>query len=631
MDDLPKAKRLRGHQLDLEKRKGNTLTKGKAKSGLVSKLLSLWAHGQLSATLCQQIAHLAVLDGAQSEELSHMASMGNWGNNSGNCHRDFLTNFNKDNGLTKAFEVQVPVRDPKTSKLATETASLFLPHLVFADLAESYPEQFERQFASEKAEAFWKNVEAVKDERLEGHPICLDKRTGLAKRHVVNASKVLPLFLHSDGVEFQTRDTILTWNFGGLLSLENSLAAHLLICSFPKSCTIDSTWVPIMKYMKLSFESLQDGFHPCVGPDNEPLPKGSMMEKLAGQPLTSQGFKAVLWSIQGDHEMYSNVLNLGHWKNMNPCWECNCQQPLTKGKPCPKGLSFKILKEEDQKFKYISHSEALAKGSSTHPLFTIEGLSTKMVRHDGLHVMFCRGICSHLCGSLLHYMCYLDGRGKQSVKPSDRLSILWSQIQEEYKAQKTSTRLTNLKMSMICDVAKPHQEWAILACKGAETKGLLAALLPVVKQILDATEEHHQHMVSALAAMVSLVDLFDDSGMFLDKRIYTKARKLGQDFFSSYSWLNQWAEAEERYLFHITLKAHTFHHLIKNSRELNPRCCWNFRAEDFVGRISTLGASVMHGVKSTKLCHKINAKYHVLLHLQMQRLGFEVVDQEKDP
>ena len=70
MDDLPKAKRLRGHFLELEKRKGNTLTKGQAKSGLVNKLLSLWAHGQLSATLCQQIAHLALLDGAQSEELS---------------------------------------------------------------------------------------------------------------------------------------------------------------------------------------------------------------------------------------------------------------------------------------------------------------------------------------------------------------------------------------------------------------------------------------------------------------------------------------------------------------------------------------------------------------------------------
>ena len=120
--DLPKAKRLRGHQLELEKRKGKPLTKGAQaeKSGLVTKLLSLWAHGQLSATLCQQLAHLAVLDGAHHEELIQMASAGNWGEASGNCHRDFMSTHCKSNALTKAYEVDVQVRDPKTSKVGVE-------------------------------------------------------------------------------------------------------------------------------------------------------------------------------------------------------------------------------------------------------------------------------------------------------------------------------------------------------------------------------------------------------------------------------------------------------------------------------------------------------------------------------
>ena len=159
----------------------------------------------------------------------------------------------------------------------------------------------------------------------------------------------------------------------------------------------------------------------------------------------------------------------------------------------------------------------------------------------------------------------------------------------------------------------------------------MPALLPVLKKILDVEEEHHQKMVGALSAMVDLIHLFDCSGMFLDKRTYNKAKTLGKAFFNNYAWLNEWAATEDRRLFHITMKCHTCSHLIKNSREMNPRCCWNFRAEDFVGRISTLGASVMHGVKSTKLCHKINAKYHVLLHLQMQRLGYEVVETEPEP
>ena len=622
--DLPRAKRLRGHQLDLEKQNCKPLAKGaKAeKSGLVTKLLSLWAHGQLSATLCQQLAHLAVLDGAKHEELIQMASAGNWGQVSGNCHRDFMSTHCKKNALTKAHEVDVQVRDPKTSKVGVETASLYLPHMLFADLATSYPEQFDKNFGCSELAGFWKNVEAVKDERLQGHPICLDKRQGLAKRHVVNADKTVPLFIHADGVEFQTRDTIMCWNWGGLLSQFSSLQSHMLICAFPKSCTMESTWTPIMKYIKWSLESLQDGFHPCVGPDNEPLPKGSMFDKLAGTPLTPQGFKGVVWSIQGDHEMYSLVLGLPHWNSKFPCWECDCQQPLTKGEPCPEGKSFKLLREEEQAFEYLSHAEALTKGMEQHPLFQIEGLSTKMVRHDGLHVLFAKGVCSHLCGSILHVLCYLDGKGKQSVKPSDRLALIFSQVQEQYKKQKTATRLTNLKLSMVCDVKKPHKEYPKLDCKAAECKHFMPALLPVIKAMLDSTDEVHQHIVHALSSMVDLIKLFDDAGMFLDKRTYSKARKLARQFFSSYSWLNEWAEEADRYLFHITMKFHTCGHMIQSSCDINPRCCWNFRSEDFVGRMSTLGSSVVHGVKSTRLCCKINDKYQVLLHLQLDRLGF---------
>jgi hypothetical protein len=128
--------------------------------------------------------------------------------------------------------------------------------------------------------------------------------------------------------------------------------------------------------------------------------------------------------------------------------------------------------------------------------------------------------------------------------------------------------------------------------------------------------------------MVDLIQLFDDAGMFLDRRTYGQATKLARQFFSSYSWLNEWAEEADRYLFHVTMKFHTCGHMTKSSCDINPRCCWNFRSEDFVGRMSTLGSSVVHGVKSTRLCSKINDKYQVLLHLQLVRLGFDNVHWE---
>lgn len=51
---------------------------------------------------------------------------------------------------------------------------------------------------------------------------------------------------------------------------------------------------------------------------------------------------------------------------------------------------------------------------SHHLLFhQIPGVSTKFVRGDALHILFCRGIYRHLLGSVLHYLCWFDGKGKQ--------------------------------------------------------------------------------------------------------------------------------------------------------------------------------------------------------------------------
>ena len=61
----PAAKRLRGWQKDMEKHIHRPLAKGSEnQSALCTKLLQLWSTGRLSATAVQELAHCAVLDGA---------------------------------------------------------------------------------------------------------------------------------------------------------------------------------------------------------------------------------------------------------------------------------------------------------------------------------------------------------------------------------------------------------------------------------------------------------------------------------------------------------------------------------------------------------------------------------------
>ena len=104
---------------------------------------------------------------------------------------------------------------------------------------------------------------------------------------------------------------------------------------------------------------------------------------------------------------------------------------------------------------------------------------------------------------------------------------------------------------------------------------------------------------------------------------FNLASSCAEQFLEDYAWLHEWAEGAGRNLFHNgAFKFHTFHHVVQNSRFLNPKCHWTFMDEDFVGRLSKLTHSISMGVRATKLAMKVSPKYRLLLHLRLQRAGF---------
>ena len=130
---LSMTKRLHGWALEKETGKNQTSESSKSapQSALASKLLSLWAHGSLSATAIQEIAHLAILDGANHPELALMAKAGSFGENPGNIHREIVRSFCKDLQIAEPFVLQVSCIDPKSSAEDVVDAAMFLPPYVF--------------------------------------------------------------------------------------------------------------------------------------------------------------------------------------------------------------------------------------------------------------------------------------------------------------------------------------------------------------------------------------------------------------------------------------------------------------------------------------------------------------------
>jgi hypothetical protein len=607
------AKRLRGWSLQKEMAapaSSSTSQASTPQSALATKLLSLWAHGLLAAVVIQEIAHLAILDGANHPELAAIAKTGNFGQLPGNVSRDIMTTFCNHVDVAEHIGVEVPCIDPKSGEEENVLAGLFLPHMMFYTLATHYWDQFKLLFAIENLEKFWSGTEATGDDRLLGHPI--QSVSGWKQ-------KCIPLFMHADGVQFQTRDTLLAWSWGGLLALFHSLDCQLLLCFFPKSCTATDTWAPMMKWLVWSFKALLSGLHPDCDPDNRPLKKESVFYKYKGQQLAPGGYHGVLWSIQGDHEMFSNVLKLPHWRNFNPCWECDCTQSTG-----PADKHYNKIQPMLQNWVLVDNAEATANPRSNHHIFEIPGLTTRFVRGDALHILWHNGIYSHFLGSILHHMCFSDPPGRpQRVDPSTRLAIIFREVQKAYTDARTPTRLTNLKLSMFCKKKAPFAQHPALSAKAGESKHFALALLQVCKEVLDKGSAVDQHIVRALQNICEVVALFDATDIFLTDKQSSKALNLALAFLDDYAWLHNWAESQDKNLFHTgPLKFHTFYHLVLNSKFMNPRFHWTFRNEDFVGRISTLTHSVSMGVRSTKLSLKACSKYRVLLHLRITRHNF---------
>ena len=623
MEKAPK--RLRGWQLAKEKATPSSekrpCQKGVGGSALVTRLLELWSQGKISASQAVEIANLAKLEGAASEEIFHIARSGKFSQSKGNSHRDLMQLFAKDLKLCGPWPIQVEVKDPKTQKVTTAEASLMLPHLLFSSLYLHYRDQFEDLFAVKQCESFWQNLEKKKDPRLVP-PITLGKR-------VVSPGTTIPIFVHGDGVEFVKDSSLMTWSWGSMLSQQSSLATHLLLTAWPKSCQTPNTWKPLDKVISWSFTALAKGYHPTEDWEGKPLTKG-ILGNLAGEPLTKGSFRAVIYAIQGDAEFYSNVLKLGHWMQKHPCHECDCQRPIYKKVVCPPGKSVKILKDELQDWEYVTPAQALLVERS-HPLFSVPGVSSALVRGDSLHILYSRGVGNHLAGSLLHYCCYYDGSARQKSPPANRLSILFGKVKELYCLHQTSCRLTNLRLSMFTDVTAPHKKFPCLDAKAAETKHFLPCLLEVLQQALPEGEPIHAVMLDCLAAFIHLGEHFDAMDLFPTDEEYEQTMNLAKRFFDHYHTLSEWALSKGKKLFNTTYKFHSCKHMYRNSFYLNYRIHSNFRSEDFVGNLARVAHSITFGVSAPRICGKVCLKYRVLLHLQLTRAAFGNLDCPDDP
>ena len=577
-------------------------------SNLVTKLLMLSFLGQLSHTACQEIALAAVLDGAKHPEVAKLASAGSHGAYPGNVKRDIFTNWLSAVKIAEPDVVKVPRLNPKTTETIMSPCSLFLPHKLISSLA-AY-EQFDSIFQTSYIQQFWGSVKND-DPRLQS--LCAE--TGWTRKDLLNT---VPLFLHGDGVEYTDTDTLEVCNFGPLLGHGESTSCTFLCFAYPNSICVENkkkqtgTMVVLTKKRLASFKICMTGTFPTHDDDGNPWPVGSKEALLAGQPLTPQGYRFVVWSLTGDHEHYANWLKLPHWSCHKYCWCCDANKMV----PNKSGYDFAPGKMDMLQLRTVN--DEMKSRISQHNFFKIPGVTSFSVMHDALHVIFCNGVLSHLFGGFLHTLCF-DGKGKQSLPPEHRLSVIYQRIQEIYKSEGTPIRINTLLIGMFCDRAKPHADYPHFKTKAAETKHLLPVLTQVSQETMDPSEPMHQHRHKAFQAISRFCELIDSSPNIPTKEQAKQAEMAVMTFLSEYKWLCEWAKSQHKFLFPVKPKFHMLWHMSKDFQFLNPKVVWTFKTEDYVGKISHLAHSCAFGISRPLLNGPMCKQYRCLLHLKLDR------------
>ena len=222
MESKRPPKGLRGWQLEAAQedpcQKGFSDQEEAEGNPLATRLVELRSQGKLSATQVAELCHLSMLSGCDHSEILAIAKCGSFGENKNNSHRDMASLYCKKMQLAQPHIVKVPMKDPKTQRECKEEVALLLPHMLLSNLSEHYPDIFEDLFCVSDCLGFWKNVVATKDPRLT-----------LTKGKVASPGKAVSLFVHGDGCGFATRDSLMTWSWGSLLS-KKTLACLLISC-----------------------------------------------------------------------------------------------------------------------------------------------------------------------------------------------------------------------------------------------------------------------------------------------------------------------------------------------------------------------------------------------------------------
>ena len=156
----------------------------------------------------------------------------------------------------------------------------------------------------------------------------------------------------------------------------------------------------------------------------------------------------------------------------------------------------------------------------------------------------------------------------------------------------------------------------ILACKAAESRHLMSAMLHVLRKHSDGSPKF-LHMILAYEHMQSMDTICMESGLVLSDDDSTGVLRICELFLKHDTWLTLYCAGDEGMSFKFLPKHHMLWHIAYFARCLSPRASWCYAFKDFVGRIQRSAKACVSGTAMHKVPGKVVENYMLALLLML--------------
>ena len=240
-----------------------------------------------------------------------------------------------------------------------------------------------------------------------------------------------------------------------------------------------------------------------------------------------------------------------------------------------------------------------------HPLLALPGVSGLSVMADVLHILDL-GLAHHALSNVLFLLCWKANYFGRGFNPQQRLDQLWMRVVAQYRRRQTSSRIGALSLSHFTDPARPHQVFPCLSTriKAAESRHLVPILASIWDDVSDLANEEDSHISLMLTGLSNAYEALECREQRLP-RANLAAFESGLDqCLVHYRWLHSSALAAHRSLWHEVPKHHFTQHVKLQASLQNPRFCWCYPDEDFMGYVKSITESCLAGTKAHRAVNK---------------------------